>query len=220
MAISRLVSQDKKASGTSSPTTATYAATATSGNLLIAAYFSNANNAPATPSGWSILCGGGENGSSLYQTIFYKLSNGTETGVTVTSTGAPNFCVLDIFEYTGNANPIVLDGTASTKNNSGVTVITYTTPAITTTNASDLIFVAMCIGGTITAPSWTTSTLIGFNNGVTINMFCGEFITSSTQTAFSDTASWTTAKQAGSMIGAFKAASAAPAANGNFLSFM
>lgn len=217
MAISRITGQDTINHSATASVSCVYPNTATSGDLLIAVVQNNGSSTAAI-STWTLLTNGVGYATSLQMAIYYKLSAGSEKTITATATGA-NFMALDIFEYTGNANPIVTDGTAANKNNGTSSVTTFTTPMITTTNANDLILSAGFFFGT--SPSWITSTLIGTNapsGGVV--MIVGENIVSSTKTNFQDTFSWTGSSPTASMIGAFKAAGGVSTPNSNFLSFM
>ncbi len=119
---------------------------------------------------------------------------------------------ISIFEYTGNANPITTDGSASGQEATGATA---TTPAITTTNANDLIFEIYGVSNSQTGSpyTWTTATTIGtnMNNGTfQAGMFCGQNIVSSTQTGYSDTGNaHGSSQQTATIIAAFQAASSA-----------
>lgn len=215
MAISRLAGQTATGTGTSGTGTATYPGATTAGDLLIAVLASS--NSPALSGGgtWTNLISRTFQGSTYTGGIWYKLATGSETTVTATSTQYIN---LTILEYTGNANPIVTDGTAAA-NSSGSTTTTATTPNITTTNANDLVFLAATMNSGATAFSWATSTLI---SGPT-SPFCafiGEYIVSTIQTNFNDTGSWTGVTNVATLIGAFKAATSttSPFGYNNFLS--
>jgi hypothetical protein len=204
MAISRLSAQDTTNTSSATTVSATYAGATTANNLLIAVVWSNGTVTPTITVGgtWSTLVNGTGYGSNGKCTIFYKLALGSETTITGSGSGATLMSIA-IFEYTGNANPIVLDGIATAKNNGISGVTTYTTPNITTVHANDLIFSVMFEGGT--AFSWTSSSLIGqtTNSGVVMNS--GQYIVSSAQSNFQDTGSWTTSTETSSMVGAFQA---------------
>ena len=194
MAIVRVSAHD----GTGS-TSATFGGTPTLGNLLLAVV----QSAFTTPTltGWTSIKTNSSIGPGTI-TLFAKTSAGTEGTVTPSSASAVCVC-----EYSGAANPYVTDGTANTSTGSGTSLATGT---ISTTNANDLIFVvAFAENGSATSPSWTTSVEILTNkaNGL---LFSGQNIVTSTQTNFSDTAQWTTAASASTIIAAFQAPAAAP----------
>lgn len=217
MAISRLTGQDAQShlSSGGSSVSVSYPGATTAGNLLLAVIVGNANSAAITISGWSTLCSGAQNATSNTMAVLYKLATGSETSIAASfSVSFASQALIDIFEYTGNANPIVLDGTASTANNSGSNVTTYATPSITTTNASDLIF-SVIITLSVSGLSWATSSVLGTNTGSGgFEVNCGQYIASGAQSGFFDTATWTTSHYAGTMIGAFKAAIQPPTLTG------
>lgn len=212
MAISRLTGQDQTVNSGTQNVSATYPLTATAGNLLIAVVTGGAvgTNSITVGGTWTkyvdVAVGGG---GSTSITLFYKLSLGNETTVTAHNSAA-NGMGLDIFEYTGNANPIVTDGTAL--GNSGTSPLTTkVTPTITTTNANDLIFTCAGFDFSATSFSWTIATVIGSNILQTgRRLVCGEDITSTTQASFSDTISWTSNSGVGTIIAAFQAAASGP----------
>lgn len=199
-AISRIASQDALGTGSGTIATATYGATATSGDLLIASFYIN-NNAAVTMTGWTQFQN--EKFSAADQTLlFYKLSAGNEGVVTATWTGSVAW-KIHIYEYKGNANPIATDGTNTS---SSASANTLTTGTITTINANDLIFANWGTSNSITNPIVNTS---GFNlrqKDATIRLFDADGIVSSTNT-YSINSQWTNTLQVGTCIGAFQAAS-------------
>lgn len=210
MAISRLVGQDNTVFFTAGGGTGTitYPGNTTAGNLLIAAVVTMVNGLPAVSGGgtWTLLGQQQLNSNTFGMSVYYKLATGSETSMTVGLLGG-TATAADIFEFTGNANPIVVDGTPAV--NSTTSVSTFASSSITTTNANDLIFTCLAMAsaaGTSTAPSWTKATVIGSNLQNSGNIFCGQNIVATTQVAYTDAASWTTAHVPGIVIGAFQAA--------------
>jgi hypothetical protein len=201
MAISRLSGQDAVANAATSTVTATYPGATSAGDLLIAVATNNNNTNVLT--GWTTLVTGTTD-TIVRNTIFYKLATGSETTVTVTASGA-TIMALDIFEYTGNANPIVADGTALSNDGGSTPRTSWSTPTITTLYQSKLIISMLsCPNSALSGFAWTTSALIGSNTGGTESIHCGQYITTG-NVAFSDTATWTTAATSGTLIGAFQA---------------
>lgn len=194
-------------------TSATFGGTPTTGNTLLC--FVNSNSATITISGWTVVVVTSYGFGSSQVTLLSKISAGSEGTITPAAAGG-TIEATSVCEYSGLANPVATDGTATgTGSNSNVS--TLGTGSLTTVNANDLIFVGIGMNGTMTAPSWTTSTEILTNNAAA-SSFCGEHIVSTTQSGFSDTAHWTTAREPATCIAAFKAASAPPANTGQFFS--
>jgi hypothetical protein len=206
MAISRVSSQDKGGSSSASSVSVTYPGSTTPGDLLIAAGIQN-NAGTLAISGWNVLVTGFENNVSVPTALFYRLADGTESTITLTGGGTGTTMSLDIFEYTGNANPIATDGTAAATNSGGVGVTSQVTPNITTTNANDLIFYC-AITQTVTSATWNSgATVIGTNTGGTFKVFCGQQIVSSPQTNFNDTITYGASHVCGTLIAGFQAVS-------------
>lgn len=211
MAISRLTGQDAQGHSTTASVTATYPGSTTIGNLLIAVAVGTNNSSLSISTGgtWSTAVSGNISGASFRQAIFYKIADGTEATITASASGS-SIMAIDIFEYSGSANPATLDGTATSQNNSNASVTTYTTPLITTLQGGDLILSVMRMASAISGFAWTTSTTTGANTSGSWELFCGEYIPLTAQVGFSDTATWTTAKGASSMIAAFQASNPTP----------
>lgn len=222
MAISRLSAQDAQGNGTAQNASATYPGATTSNNLLIAAVCAQ----DATGGATTITAGGSwtKVGDQTFAgqvrvSLFYKLSIGNETTITAHNSNASSIA-LDIFEYTGNANPIQTDGTLSGNNSSG-SVSSLSTNSIATTNTSDLVFTIAAFSGTVgTSPSWNNATVIGSNlAGAGRALFCGENIISSAQSNYSDVAHIASAVAFWStFIAAFQAAASGPPQE--FISYM
>lgn len=189
MAISRLSAQDAVANSTTATVSATYAGATTAGNLLIAAAFGNntLNGTTISSPGWTTaIKGAGWLGGFI---VAYKIALGTETTITAANTSS-NVMAIDIFEYTGNANPDIVNGLGGFTF-SGVNVTSATTNKIAITYPNGLIFSTLFSTSGGSSFSWVTSSLIGANTAGGVQIRCGENITSSI-TTFSDTISWTT----------------------------
>lgn len=207
MAISRLATQDAKNTASAATITATYAATPTVGNLLIATCFSNVTTGLNTLTGWTkaldTLAGTNAGASG---TVFYKVAGASEpTATTVTATGASNMR-LHIYEYTGldTVSPFVTSNTA----NSGASIVTtQTTNTVTTVDANTLLFTWCFTSATITGPAWDSSFTLRQTDAALIRIFDGDQIVSATGT-YSSNATWTTSTRTTAAIFVFKAASA------------
>lgn len=215
MAISRIASQD--ATGTSSTTSvsATYAATPTSGNLLIAVVLDNGANAGTTTiTGWTVA-NSTSSSSSAESWVFYKVSNGSESTTVTANNSDASSMIIAIFEYTGISSP-VLDQTNSGSSAIGGTSINTGTTS-TTTAANELLFVEGAIFGVAaTSPSWNNSfsliTSTDNNTGLQA-LFTGQQIVAATG-AYNSTVSFTgVASNANAIIVTFKAGAAATTTN-------
>lgn len=200
MAISRLSGQDAKAQANASSVTATYPGATTAGNLLVASAFSNLSSDTLAISGWT-KAKTHIRGANVV-TLFYKLADGTETTVQVT-TGAGTIIRLHIYEYTGNANPIVID--ISNDGEDSGTNTSWLSPSITTTYVDDLLFIAEATTAGVTGVSFDSSFNLRQVDVTTCRLFDGDRIVNATGT-YSTTASWTTGSRNIGVIIAFKAA--------------
>jgi hypothetical protein len=154
--------------------------------------------------GWTKQCDIGFNANTESLSLFYKLAAGTETTITATASLATNM-ELQIYEYTGSANPIIVDGSNTSKDADGSPTTTLVTGSITTTNANDLIFTGGYDPGGGTR-SWTTATtLLSFG----LNSTGGQNIVSTTQTGYTDTYHGNSGVLA-TVIAAFQASASIP----------
>lgn len=218
MAISRLAGQDAEGTSTTSTVSATYPGATTAGNLLICSLYAIVGQASVTgPSGFTAAKQEDFSAGAQSVSIFYKVADGTETTITSTGTAATQMRT-HIYEYTGNANPVVVDQTNG--NTSGVTsVTTIASGNITTTNASDLLFVALGTGGSTSAYSFTNS----FNtrqSDVSASRLCDADQIVAVTGTYGTTASWTTSVRAGIAIAGFQAAATPGSVNSGFFNFM
>jgi hypothetical protein len=184
-------------------------ATPTSGNLIVVT--ANSDATVSTPTGYtagpSVVDGNG-----AY--IFWKISDGTESTVTVTPGAAAN-TAMTVCEYTGN-DPSPLD-TSNTSTISGSSGTTTTSVSITTALAGELVIAAAATHsgtGSVapTSPSWTNSFVQAVtgdtgNASPTCTTFVAE-LTSGAAGSYSTSASWTGAcSDRQELVIAFKAAS-------------
>ena len=133
---------------------ATFAATPTSGNLLIAVVGAFDNVTINGISGWNVAI---NQSGTPGLAIFYRVSDGTEgtvTGTTTTSTGALG---IHIYEYSGTQT--VLDQTNSNTGSSG----TPSTGSISTTEADELLFAAFAADGNTNFSNASWSDAEGFS---------------------------------------------------------
>jgi hypothetical protein len=185
-------------------------ATPTSGNLLVVT--ANSDATVSTPSGWtagpSVVDGNG-----AY--IFYKISAGTESTVTITP-GASANTAMTVAEYSGNAaSPFDTSNTSTIAGSSGNTT---TSVSVTTAQSGDLIIAAAlihsAIGANPTSPTWTNSFVnqISASSGATVptcDSFVAELIAGAAG-AYSTAASWTNnANDRQELVIAFTAATTA-----------
>lgn len=166
--LSGITQRQKKfaTSGVTSNTTSlivTPDATPISGNLLVLIVVSN--NTVTTPSGWTLAKSAIDNTGSY---VFYKISAGTESSITVTQPS--DFGTIAVMEYSGLTN--VLDKTASAIGQGGSGTISTGTTAATTT-ANELIITVAGISqtnpGSITVTGWSNSLVSQGNAEATNN---------------------------------------------------
>lgn len=206
MTIARVAAQDNNNVGTGF-VTLTFPTNPTVGNLLIVAIQSlNPPGSQVTPTGWTLVIDGGfgAGGVTDSTSIFAKISAGAgDNATSFTSTGGGQV-QGHMYEYSGAASTVTTEGAAASTGASG-SVTSKATPAITTTDAGDLIFEvcaqALTNGGSATFATGTTLQANSQNR-----IICAERIPGSTVSGYTDTASWTTGRQAGSLIAAFKPA--------------
>tara|TARA_R110000851_G_scaffold186264_1_gene335563 strand:+ start:78 stop:722 length:645 start_codon:yes stop_codon:yes gene_type:complete len=173
-------------SGTSAGTVSTsvavpYPATPVSGNMIIAiVYTYNTASTPAAPTGWT-LGGTNINNSALGASVYYKTSDGSETGsVTFTGTGGESRMFGSMVEYEVNygvAGGFDID-------NSGLagTPPAYQNPNLPTVDNSAYICFMGNVGG-----STSTLTLGNYTNRINVddglnNQVISDFIVTSSTT--------------------------------------
>lgn len=182
-------------------------ATPASGNLIVLTI--NSDNVASTPSGFtagpSVV-----DDNAVY--LYYKVSNGTESSITIT-VGTANL-VATACEYSGvTASPFDVSNSSTILRSNGTTT---TSTSVTTTAANDLIIAVAGLakydatGTQPTGISWTNSFTNQLSNGVgwgTLNQaqtfYAEQLVT--TATAYSTSASWTNnAEDRQQLIIAFK----------------
>lgn len=205
MAISRIASQDAQGTSTAaSSVSATYAATPTANNLLIAIVGDSdgSNNATAI-SGWSKAVQGNVSTANEV-TVFYKVATGAESTTVTATTSATVNADMAIHEYSGLATSSPLDKTANA-GSSLPTSSTGTGTTPTTTVVSELLIVAGFCSGIPSFTSWSNS----FNLRDTVSqtadtLFTGDQIVSATG-AYTSTLTITTTAVISTLIATFKA---------------
>ncbi|MFT5280950.1 MAG: hypothetical protein ACI9AR_000392, partial [Flavobacteriaceae bacterium] len=113
---------------------AVFTSTPTSGNLLVAIAGTNLSIGLNAPAGWTTAIS--QNGLPS-QAIFYKISDGSETSVTVTSTAVVDFLGLHIYEYAGQGTI----GSVNSNSETGITTLidqTVLTGEVTTNQDNDI----------------------------------------------------------------------------------
>lgn len=165
----------------------------------------------STPSGW-ILAKQSQYLTSTSSTVFYKISDGTETGVTVTNTGSTslNLLLYEMAGFTGTPTLDVTDGNVS----GGAT--TLSTAGTAPTNAIPAFAVAgLSTNANPGATTASNSYQISRSTPSAVNYWAAKPLTAAA--AQSTTFSWVTSRQAATTLAIFKDL---PASNGNFLMFM
>lgn len=120
------------ASGTTSITPGYPANISTGQFLLLAVVNKYPANGPATPAGWTFLAAAQASGGSgaagvdtgnVFITVFYKVSDGTETGTETVTIASGNSSYGKIFRYSGAANgdpiPVQVTAVNGTDNTAG-----------------------------------------------------------------------------------------------------
>lgn len=133
-------------------------------DLLIVLVANNNDPAITAPSGWTRMAGtpigtgsvGGTESSGL--TVFYKISNGTETSVTITPTSSYAYAyVSSAFRNVNTSTPI---GPIATSVRTTGTACSF--PSVTTTTPNSLIVNAISNSTDVTGPQfsgWTNALL-------------------------------------------------------------
>ncbi len=190
--------------------TATFTTAPAAGNLLIAVFGESGSNNIATPSGWSVAVEYQNN--SPGGAIFYKIASGSESTVTVTTSGGSSTSYgmgLQLYEYSGIVGTSPLDTVATPSAGTGTSL---TSGSLTTTQACDLLMSGAAIN-TSASFTWGSSFTEEFdfhNSGTNQRSFSGadRAVTSigsySSSATASASAAWST------LLAAFKMAAATP----------
>lgn len=203
MAISRVTGQDAKNVSTTTSVAVAYPGATTSGNLLIASVYANQTNANTNISGWNAI-EGILSGTAQTIAIYWKISDGTETTITATATSA-TIMKLHIYEYTGNDATPADQSTTSTSGTTSVT--TLATGTINTTQADELIFVALGTAGNTTTHAFNNSFSKRQSDAASIRLVDADLIVSATG-AYNTTATWSGSVRGATVIASFKATTA------------
>lgn len=137
-------------SGAGSSASATYGATPTAGDLLVAFIgWKNAVTISAAPSGWTALSQADTAAGNVHGRLYYKIAGASEpTAPSWTFSGAADWvCILE--EYSGSA-PLatVVDVSGAAETNSGTT--TKTSPSVDPSDAVERLLVyAFCINNDV-----------------------------------------------------------------------
>lgn len=156
VSIARIPTQDATGSGGASAT-ATYPATPTAGNLLIAVQANNNLSNGLANAGWTFALSGLSNSASTNLSVLYKVAGSGEPTVitTVTDAGA-GVSGLAIYEYNGFTGTPTLDKIVSL--GAGTAALTAPTgTTATTTAAAELLFAAAQFSVANTVSSWSNS---------------------------------------------------------------
>lgn len=202
MAIARISAQDASATGTNGAV-ATYPTTATNNNLLVAIGVSDTGAGTMAIAGFTQVLNNFTSGNQI--SIFYKVSAGTETTITMTDDGGSTVNALAIFEYSG-LSTTPLDKFASAGDNITSTLSVASGTTATTTNSDELLIAAAFWENALQTFSSATNSFTNILN-VGSRLFVVERIVASTG-AYSTTI--TVTGTAGSALGAI-ATFAAPA---------
>lgn len=219
--MSALVQEHANSPGsvTSIPVGATQGwATPTLGNLLTAwVLMLSANQANVTtPAGWTrspITLN--HPTAALCLVMFYKISDGTESTITVAQTGAATGMRMICKEYSGNATASFVDTIPAASTAAAVTSIA--SPTAVTTNANDIVDTCLFVDGTNATfdNAWTNSFVRDEPGAGAGSHGTGAHRFVAATGSYTTTESWgATAKNAMSGIAAFKAAAASPPAGG------
>lgn len=201
MAYSRITAQDTLNTSATTSVTTTYAAIATTGNLLIATIFAGGIGLGATTiTGWTSAATVSFISAADVCSILYKISVGTESAVQASCSGASSM-VLAIHEFsTGPIQSVqTLTDQTNTNSNAGV-VTTLTVGSITPTKPQDLVIAMMGFptGGT-SAWSWDNGGTVMSSNA---NLVDG-FVVDQDITARNLAATWTGLSTAGGCVASF-----------------
>jgi hypothetical protein len=174
-------------------------ATPTAGNLLVVS--ANGDFTTTAPSGSGTWTAGPSiiDGNGVY--TYYKVSDGTESTITVALTSGTFHFTITACEYSGlTATPF---DTSNSSTVSGTNGTSTSAVSVTTTAAADLIVSFALLHGASssvpTGPSWSNSVVNGLSadsssSGVTNQTcytFVGELMPAGAAGAYSTAASWT-----------------------------
>lgn len=206
---------DNAASNTSSKTVNLLSAPV-AGNLLVAiGGWASVPGARVTPVGWTL--GLTKTQGNTVIELYYKISDGTETGVTVASANSPSTSAY-IAEYSGFAGVPVLDVTDSNGSAAATSVSTGAGVANTSTPAMSLVFMVGSGGlgnfsATLPTNSYQEDYGVTSGSAGTLRIAAKPLTITELQ---STTLSWTTTRVGAVVLAVFKNGAAGA---GNFLTF-
>jgi len=207
------IAQVQKASATAATNsvTATFGATPTPNNLLIAVVLNTTDTAGGVITGWTVVPGATVQftGANVDITVMlYKIAGvGESTSVTATASGA-TLMELAIFEYSGLVTSLPVDkvATAGNGNTSAATSQSSGTTAVTS-QPLELAIAAVGTGNSVTSLTWSNSFTAQVD---TTRVHVGDKILAAPG-AQESTASWTTARVPAGLIVTFVGARNKPA---------
>lgn len=197
------VTQSQIGAANAASVTATFGATATAGNTLVAFSYTNSGTGNPVISGFTrqIMLPYSGTGQSI--NFFTKIAAGGETAIQMT--GGSTISRIHIAEISGLLGTITTD---TSNTNTVSTVTSIGTNSITTANANDIIFV--CAGtsaGEAGTQSWSNSFNTLQADATSFRLFSGYQIVSTTGTYNSTGTIGTTATNCGAFIIALQASS-------------
>ncbi len=190
--------------------TATYSTAPTAGNLLVAIFGESGSNNISTPSGWQVATE--LQNSSPGGAVFYKVATGSESSVTVTTSGGSSTSYgmgLQLYEYSGLSSTSPLDAVATAATGTGSSL---TSGSVTTTQACDLLSSGAAIntGTTFTWGSSFTEEFDFQNPGTNQRSFSGADRNVSTIGSYSSSATTGASAAWSVLLAAFKVAAPTP----------
>lgn len=158
MAIVRLTGQDKSGTSTTTSITVSYTSTPTVGNTMIATVYANIGTGLGTISGWTIIAQDVFDGGVRQVTVFARVvQSGDGTTVTCTGNTLTSRMSMHIYEYSGLAATLSVDGTPASTTSGASNVSSLASGNLVTTNANDLIIAAGGFNGASGTASFSNS---------------------------------------------------------------
>lgn len=200
--IARVSANDKNAVSATTSVAAAYTTALTANNSIIAIVAANvAAGVVSVDNTFQLLTERAQ--GSLVVSVWGRAvgaASGTTPTITASAAGA-SIMQLHLYEFSGvktGFGLVSMDGTPGSNN--GTTVTTLNTGSITTPFADDLVLVAVAQSGGTNggSTSWVTATNLQAN--ATNRLIVGQYLPAAELTAFSDTASWTTARTSVAII--------------------
>lgn len=178
MAITRITSQDSSNTSTTTSVTATYAANPKPGHLLVAC-IGHKDTAGATVTGWTLANSTTPGLSSIIE-VYYRVADGTETGVTATNLVGV-FMGIAAYEYanTLEVSPFETISGSGASDAGAVLTLTNATPGQQTSKTFEVMIAAATFSANNTFSSWTNSfnSITNTGTGAVGSLFTADFIT-------------------------------------------